>query len=113
MKIVLMDDAEALPVAANYGDDEASEEAFVALHWQLHHLSSTASVLKATAENLKVPLMDVPHKHHSKQIHADNITHTLYRNLYTHSFIHSGHFYSASSSPLLLRGDPDYSTDTV
>ena len=24
-----------------------------------------------------------------------------------HSFIHSGHFYSASSSPLLLRGAPD------
>ena len=30
-----------------------------------------------------------------------------------HSFIHSGYFYSASSSPLLLRGAPDYSTDTV
>src|SRR6218665_3908156 len=27
-----------------------------------------------------------------------------------HSF---GHFYSAPSSPLLLRGAPDYSTDTV
>src|SRR6218665_880164 len=27
------------------------------------------------------------------------------------SFIHSGHFYSAPSSPLLLRGAPDYSTD--
>ena len=26
---------------------------------------------------------------------------------------HSGHFYSAPSSPLLLRGAPDYSTDTV
>ena len=25
----------------------------------------------------------------------------------------SGHFYSASLSPLLLRGAPDYSTDTV
>ena len=32
---------------------------------------------------------------------------------YIHSFIHSGHFYSAPSSPLLLRGAPDYSTDTV
>src|SRR6218665_3969012 len=32
---------------------------------------------------------------------------------FIHSFIHSGHFYSASSSPLLLRGAPDYSTDTV
>ena len=30
-----------------------------------------------------------------------------------HSFIHSGHFYSAPSSPLLLRGVPDYNTDTV
>ena len=30
-----------------------------------------------------------------------------------HSFIHSGHFYSAPSSPLLLRGAPDYCTDTV
>src|SRR6218665_1003459 len=29
------------------------------------------------------------------------------------SFIHSCHFYSAPSSPLLLRGAPDYSTDTV
>jgi len=30
------------------------------------------------------------------------------------SFIfHSGYFYSASSSPLLLRGAPDYSTDTL
>src|SRR6218665_1567004 len=30
-----------------------------------------------------------------------------------HSFIHSGHFYSAPSSPLLLRGAPDYRTNTV
>src|SRR6218665_1654809 len=29
------------------------------------------------------------------------------------SFIHSGHFYSASSSPLLLGGAPDYNKDTV
>ena|SRR6218665_718577 len=29
------------------------------------------------------------------------------------SFIHSGHFYSTSSSPLLLRGAPNYSPDTV
>src|SRR6218665_3623866 len=32
---------------------------------------------------------------------------------FIHSFIHSGHFYSAPSSSLLLRGTPDYSTDTV
>ena len=32
------------------------------------------------------------------------------RGLYVfHLFIHSGHFYSAPSSPLLLRGAPDYS----
>ena len=30
-----------------------------------------------------------------------------------HSFIHSGHFDSAPSSPLLLKGAPDYSTDTI
>ena len=30
-----------------------------------------------------------------------------------HSFIHSGYFNSAPSSPLLLRGAPDYNTDTV
>ena len=30
-----------------------------------------------------------------------------------HSFIHSGYFCSTSSSPLLLRGAPDYSIDTV
>src|SRR6218665_581934 len=30
-----------------------------------------------------------------------------------HSFIHSDHFYSASSSPLLFRGAPNYSTDTA
>jgi len=30
-----------------------------------------------------------------------------------HRQTHSGHFYSAPSSPLLLRGAPDYSTDTV
>src|SRR6218665_3613624 len=31
------------------------------------------------------------------------------RYVFIHSFIHSGHFYSASSSPLPLRGAPDYS----
>ena len=30
-----------------------------------------------------------------------------------HSFIHSGHFYSAASSPQLLRSAPDHSTYTV
>ena len=32
--------------------------------------------------------------------------------LFIHPFIHSGYFYSASSSPLLLRGTHDYSNDT-
>ena len=37
-----------------------------------------------------------------------------YRRLgYVHSFIHSGYFYSASSSPLLFIGAPDYSIDSV
>ena len=34
-------------------------------------------------------------------------------NLLINLFIHSGYFYSASSIPLLLRGAPDYSIDTV
>ena len=33
--------------------------------------------------------------------------------MFIRSFIHSGHFYSAPSSPLLLRVAPDYSTDSV
>src|SRR6218665_1037268 len=37
----------------------------------------------------------------------------FYLNNPKYIFIHSGHFYSAPSSPLLLRGAPDYSTDTV
>jgi len=38
----------------------------------------------------------------------------LYRLLLTFRlFIHSGHFYRAPSSPLLLRDAPDYSTNTV
>ena len=37
----------------------------------------------------------------------------IYMSIVIHSFIHSDHFYSALSSPLPLRGAPDYSTDTV
>jgi len=33
--------------------------------------------------------------------------------LFSCSFVHSGYFFSASSSPLLLRGAPAYSTDSV
>src|SRR6218665_1175864 len=42
-----------------------------------------------------------------------NILYYICTSMVIHSFIHSGHFYSAHSSPLLLRGAPDYSTDTV
>src|SRR6218665_63911 len=38
-------------------------------------------------------------------------SHSFIRSI--HSFIHSRYFYSASLSPLLLRGAPDYSIDTV
>src|SRR6218665_3825025 len=37
----------------------------------------------------------------------------VYRLSFVHSFIHCGHFYSAPSSHLLVRGAPEYSTDTV
>src|SRR6218665_1096902 len=33
--------------------------------------------------------------------------------MHTYLFIHSGYFYSTSSSPLLLRGSPDSSINTV
>src|SRR6218665_621425 len=41
--------------------------------------------------------------------------HKLLGNLFLedYSLIHSKYFYSASSSPLLLRGFPDYSIDTL
>src|SRR6218665_3469598 len=54
-----------------------------------------------------------------RDLHAEEWFYTpatlesIYINYVIHSFIHSGHFYSATSSPLLLRGAPDYSTDTV
>ena len=43
---------------------------------------------------------------------SDNGDHTNI-SIHIHSFIHSGHFYSAPSSLLLHRGAPDYSTDTA
>ena len=45
--------------------------------------------------------------------HAVILAFCLFVSRDIHSFIHSDHFYSAPSSPLLLRGAPDYSTDTV
>src|SRR6218665_3681358 len=41
------------------------------------------------------------------------VMHIFQRGKFDPLFIHSGHFYSAPSSSLLLRGAPDYSTDTV
>src|SRR6218665_520470 len=57
-----------------------------------------------------------PHPCFNSNIHLyiyPCITACIYIYIFIHSFIHSGHFYSAPSSPLLLRGAPDYSTDTV
>src|SRR6218665_581244 len=39
--------------------------------------------------------------------------HTCCSNMYIQSFVLSGYYYNASSSPLLLRGAPDCSIDTV
>src|SRR6218665_449092 len=38
---------------------------------------------------------------------------TMSSNMFVLFVVYSGHFFSASSSPLLLRGAPNYSTDTV
>src|SRR6218665_1931225 len=59
---------------------------------------------------------------HTRQTHIHTNTHiyiihvhciVLHCIVSIHSFIHTGQCYSAPSSPLLLRGAPDYSTDTV
>src|SRR6218665_172172 len=46
-----------------------------------------------------------------------NLCHTKYRKTlgiaFHYIFIHSGYFYSASSSPVLLRCAPNYCIDTV
>src|SRR6218665_2108986 len=51
--------------------------------------------------------------HGPRSLMAVNVTTRLQRHpvgvvkVFIHSFIHSGYFYSTSSSPLLLRGAPD------
>ena len=55
------------------------------------------------------PLME-PNMAHFPKLWGCN---QIFCSSYFNSFIHSGHFYSAPSSPLLLRGAPDYSTDTA
>jgi len=47
------------------------------------------------------------------RISIENHSRCIYTGKGILSFIHSGYFYRASSSPLLLRGTPDYSIDTV
>src|SRR6218665_3177219 len=49
-------------------------------------------------------------------LHPATVEQLMFRSEYDVTFIHSfipAIFYSAPSSPLLLRGAPDYSTDTV
>src|SRR6218665_1757994 len=56
---------------------------------------------------LSSPRFDFPSRCFSK-------SHILFTTIISiSSFIHSGHFYSAPSCPLLHRGALDYSTDTV
>jgi len=50
------------------------------------------------------------HTHTYTYIHTH--TYILIHTSIIHSFLY-GHFYSASSNPLLLRGALDYGTDTV
>src|SRR6218665_256093 len=80
-----------------------------------------------SANNFSVPPNSAPGLRHRLQVHVEPAFLTRQRwhkeaaksasegqqkaRASIHSFIHSGHFYSAPSSPLLLRGAPDYSTD--
>src|SRR6218665_3641869 len=53
------------------------------------------------------------HSHRHSECNSSETDSLPFIHSFIHSFIQSGHFYSAPSSPLLLRGAPDYSTDTV
>ena len=66
----------------------------------LRSTGSPFQVVEPTTENERVCIV----------AERANGTTKLPRAVGIHSF---GHFYSAPSSPLLLRGAPDYSTDTV
>ena len=48
----------------------------------------------------------------TSQGHVKKVERPPWRNCFSHLLIHSRYFYSASSSPLLLRGVPDYCTDS-
>ena len=50
-------------------------------------------------------------EHTNRQINSSH--YSIFGQWYQHSFIHSGYFYSTSSSPLLLRCIANYSIDTV
>src|SRR6218665_2432655 len=58
--------------------------------------------------------MPLPRKHGSMDAHINIIYLHVLEHMQVCVFIlSSGHFYSAPSSPLPIRGAPDYSTDTV
>jgi len=74
--------------------------------------TNDSDLLVVVEKFLNQPLL-IWHRHSC--IYTDNAHNAITKypkclRKHKHSFIHSGHFYSASSSPLLLRGVPDYST---
>ena len=70
---------------------------------QSHNLDTEYTVWKSTVWRDTAKKLLTMHKH----------LFLVPTHSFIHSFIHSGYFYSASSSPLLLRGSPNYSTDAV
>ena len=46
-----------------------------------------------------------------REVHTNTCAHAYI--VYFYLFIYSGYFYGTSSSPLLFRGAPDYSIDTM
>ena len=93
-------------------------------HWQ--HSKISPSIWSNTLKWAFISVMSFPDWHSNLTKQGLPPIHILYCLLHRqfnswvklsqiliHSFIHSGHFYSAPSSPPLLRGAPDYSTDTV
>jgi len=72
--------------------------------------SHTASDIKSEAVGVSLAVkVNLNHVKHHLNLAICRMPYHLTRN----SFIHSGYFYSTSSSPLILRFTPDYSIDTV
>src|SRR6218665_643382 len=78
-------------------------DTYISLDRALHHFS-----LSGKCPGRNVRMLDS-----SAHTIRDLLPLTASTSQFIHSFIHSGHFYSVPSSTLLLRGAPDYSTDTV